>query len=708
MGWSGLHRQGERIRTSFQEARAPHDAIDIKGDLAIAYGLDGSLAQRCAGWRERGYVVHVMTGVAWSEDQREYVEGRWDGVPHTDERQTSKNGEPRMHNPGVAYMMPTERYGRFRAEKLRMAVDAGAEALHLEEPEFWVSTGYSAAFKQLWQEYYGEPWQDPESSAQAQWRASELKAHAYLRTLTVLCQDLKAYAQERYGRELRFYVPTHSLVNYSQWGIVSPESRLLEIPGCDGYIAQVWTGTARTPNRYRGVRRERTFETAFLEYGAMADLVRGTPHRLWLLHDPVEDDPRHTWADYRDNWQRTVVASLFQTHVADFEIAPWPSRVFMGSYPASTEPGAPRVGLSAEYASELLAVMNALADMDQPAKAAQTPVAWGAVGLAVSDSMMNQRGRPGPADLEYDQFYGQALPLMKAGVPLRPVQLDCLGRPGQLDGLRLLILSYDLQKPPSPETHELLADWVRRGGGLLYVGSGADPFGEIPGWWTKLGHTRPDEHLWAQLGAADPGVEPVRSGQGWVAHLATAPESLARSAEGCEHLLAAARALARHVGLAWGQGEAWSVERGPYVVAAVLDEGVTARPLELDGWFVNLFDARLDPVSNPTLAPGQVGLWARVPEAGSPAPRLLVAQGRTEPPSWDGQTFSFRVGGPAGTTCGVRLYLPRRVREVTVTGSDGGRQVLACDWHAESSTAAIRFPNRPGWVEVRFVLEGAR
>lgn len=50
--------------------------------------------------------------------------------------------------------------------------------------------------------------------------------------------------------------------------------------GVDGYIAQVWTGTAQTPNVYNGVRKARTFETAFLEYGIMQELVRGTDRRM--------------------------------------------------------------------------------------------------------------------------------------------------------------------------------------------------------------------------------------------------------------------------------------------------------------------------------------------------------------------------------------------------------------------------------------------
>ena len=107
---------------------------------------------------------------------------------------------------------------------------------------------------------------------------------------------------------------------------------LLDV-GCDGYIAQVWTGTARTPNVYQGEKKERTFETAFLEYGAMVASTRGSAGRLWFLHDPVEDNPRHSWDDYRINWECTVAASLLWPEVFRYEVAPWPERVMHGKYP---------------------------------------------------------------------------------------------------------------------------------------------------------------------------------------------------------------------------------------------------------------------------------------------------------------------------------------------------------------------------------------
>ena len=124
---------------------------------------------------------------------------------------------------------------------------------------------------------------------------------------------MKQWGHE-HGKLIPCYVPTHSLINYAHWHIVSPESSLLQV-GCDGYIAQVWTGTSRTPNFYQNVKKERTFETAFLEYGAMQNLVRASGRRVWYLNDPIEDNPNHTWSDYRANWQNTLTASLLQPEV---------------------------------------------------------------------------------------------------------------------------------------------------------------------------------------------------------------------------------------------------------------------------------------------------------------------------------------------------------------------------------------------------------
>jgi len=290
----------------------------------------------------------------------------------------------------------------------------------------------------------------PDSSPDAQYKASQLKYYLYRRALTQIFDFVKAYNKE-HGTHVRCYVPTHSLINYAHWRIVSPESSLLKV-GADGYIAQVWTGTARTPNVYEGREKERTFETAFLEYGAMMNIVRASGGTVWFLNDPIEDNPNHDWGDYRRNWENTLTASLLQPEVWRYEIMPWPDRIFNGRYPAEPVAGVRsaaqrgrgenRVPIPQSYATELQSVIRALGEMKQPPdKVKWLQAGTQGVGVLVSDTMMFQRAAPAPSDENLGSFYGLAMPLLKLGIPVEPVQIEAAGKPGFLKRYKLLMLT---------------------------------------------------------------------------------------------------------------------------------------------------------------------------------------------------------------------------------------------------------------------------
>ena len=303
-----------RERTCFQTHAPWAPELQLGSDVAICYGIDKTLPERIAGWKAQGYVTHLMTGVSWGEYQ-DYLYGRFDGKNHVDEAQTERDGDVISHGGDVYYMSPGESFGKFLSQGVKVAIDSGAEAIHLEEPEFWVRAGYSEGFKREWKAYYGEDWIPPHSSPDAQYRASLLKYYLYQRALKQVFDFVKA-ENARTGRDVRCYVPTHSLINYAHWCIVSPESSLLGV-GADGFIAQTWTGTARTPNFYEGRKKERTFETAFLEYGSMMEVVRASGGTVWFLNDPIEDNPNHSWTDYRTNWESTLTASLLWPQVSE-------------------------------------------------------------------------------------------------------------------------------------------------------------------------------------------------------------------------------------------------------------------------------------------------------------------------------------------------------------------------------------------------------
>ena len=681
-------------RTCFQTHAPWRGDCNLRADVAIVYGFDSTLAERIQSWRDHGYRVHLMTGVAWG-DYRDYLLGQFDGRNHEDEEQTDGAGHPHGHGGGAFYMCPSTNYGNYLCAGVRRALLAGVEAVHLEEPEFWVQDGYSEGFKREWRQFYGEPWQRPDSSVDAQWRASHLKYYLYRRTLQQVFDSVLDYNRQT-GRHVRCYVPTHSLLNYAAWRIVSPESSLARLNGCDGYIAQVWTGTARTPNVYRGRTRERTFETAFLEYGAMQNLVRSTGRSVWYLNDPIEDNPDHNWEDYRRNWECTLTASLFQTEVWRYEVAPWPERIFSGRYPRNAPPQE-RQPIPPAYAAELQIVWNALDDM------AQTNAAWdcGATGLGVlaGDSLMFERGDPARGDDALSGIYGLALPFLKRGMPVQPVQLEAAAIPGYLDGFQCLLLTYRGMKPLAAEADRALAAWVTRGGLLAVCDDDGDPYNAVREWWNTNGlhYATPRQHLFEELRLAKDDPAPMRAGKGQVVWIHRDPAQLAASPDGDALLADAVRqAAARAEGrpaphFQWRETNCLVLRRGPFVIAAGLDESIVGAPRTLRGRFVNLFDSELLPQRQVTLAPGSrfVLLDLDAPEVADR--RLLAAACRARTVRQSADAVTVLVEGVADTP-GLALFrAPRAPRSVLLAG----KTPEAVRHDAAQSLLWVRFTNEP-------------
>ena len=689
-------------RTCFQTQGPWKETANLRSDVAIVYGIDPGLPGRIETWRKRGYRIHVMTGVSWGSYQ-DYLYGRFDGINHEDEAQTDRRGNKVGHGGDVYYMCPGTNYGRFLCMGVQRALDAGAEAIHLEEPEFWVRSGYSEGFKREWRAYYSEDWQPPHGSVDAQWRASKLKYFLYRRALQQVFDYIQDY-NRRTGRKVRCYVPTHSLINYAQWQIVSPESSLARLNGCDGYIAQVWTGTSRTPNLYQGKLRERTFETAFLEYGAMQNLVRATGRQVWYLNDPIEDNPNHNWEDYRVNWESTLVASLLQPEVSHYEVAPWPERIFGGRYPRNAAAGVRR-GIPPAYATELQTVMNALNDMDQ------RRVEWNGggtgFGLVIGDSLMFQRGDPTPSDLHLSQVYGLALPFVKRGIPIAPVQLENLTVTNYLKGFRMLLLTYNGMKPQSLEVHAPLADWVRRGGVLLVVDDDADPYNKVREWWNsnELTYATPRTHLFKELGITDErfaaGDKPVKVGKGYVSWMRENPAALAASETGDVRLVTSVKQAAALRSIPWREANHLLLRRGPYLIGAGLDESIKAEPAVVKGRFINLFDAELRLRASVALEPNSRVFLLDLDSVSGREPKLLASACKALPLKQEKTTLSFTVEGVAGTPAVVLLRVPGGApNSVTLAG-----QLVPTVEHAKDDHLLwIRFENTsaPRELELKF------
>lgn len=557
----------------------------------------------------------------------------------------------------------------------------------------------------------------PDSSPDAQYRASKLKYFLYRRALAQVFDSVRAYG-ERHHRSIPCYVATHSLINYAQWDIVSPESSLLRV-GADGYIAQVWTGTARAPNVYNGVLRQRTFETAFLEYGALQNIARSSGKPIWYLNDPIEDNPRHSWTDYRANWESTLVASLLQPAVSRYEVLPWPERIFgLNSTRPSVEPSAAnpdpaKTVIPKEYETELQAVFHALGEMRQPAAETRWESAGTqGIGVLISDTLMFQRAAPEPSDVNLGQFYGLALPLLMRGMPVEPVQIESTysksADPGFLKSYKVLLLTYQGQKPPSSAFHNALAAWVRAGGALIVLDDDKDPYNHAKDWWNSGGNTfdTPRDSLFKTLGLASDATGLHSVGKGYVLYDSKNPAGLTYSVSGAETVFALLQTAAKTIHLSLKETNALILRRGPYVIAAGLDarpedpQVPSTHPVDVTGDLVDLFDPKLTESDRVEIKPGTRAFLLDASYFKLSKPHILAASAKITNEHASADTFVFEAEGIDQTQAVVRILSTRAAREVTLDGKplDPGQYVHS------GRTLLIHFVNHaaPQQVQVLF------
>ncbi len=144
------------------------------------------------------------------------------------------------------------------------------------------------------------------------------------------------------------------------------------------------------------------------------------------------------------------------------------------------------------------------------------------------------------------------------------------------------------------------------------------------------------------------------------------------------------------------------MNRGPYLLAAGLDESLDRPPHVLRGRFIDLFDARLPIIETVTLTPGSRHLLLDLGHARVSEPAVLASACKTlgAEVTPDG-SFRFFAEGPDKIEAVARVVLPSAPTEVRVDD-----QPLAGDawsWDAASKTVLFRFPNAAGgrWVRIK-------
>lgn len=693
-----LPSMAQEVKTTFQTGSTWKPTIDVRSDAVMIYGIQGKpiedFQNRVESWRKQGYTTHFMTGIAWGA-YRDYFSGKWDGKQHMDEGQKDMKGDTIVHNPGTPYIVPTLNYlNYFKETQIKPAIDAGIREIFLEEPEFWAFAGYSESFKREWQEYYGFPWRAQHLSAENTYLSNKLKYHLYYRALNEAFTYAKEYAREK-GMEVRCYVPTHSLVNYSMWHIVSPEASLASMKNCDGYIAQIWTGTSRVPNYFKGVRKERVFETAFLEYGSMESMTRPTGRKIFFLTDPIEDAQKD-WVDYKRNYQATFTAQLLYPQIADYEVMPWPARIYEGLYQVRAN-SEEKARIPRFYSTQMQVMINTLNSM--PLSENKVSGNQG-ISVLMANSLMFQRSLEpveGYEDPQLSNFFGLTLPLLKRGVPVSITHLENTRYADTWKDVKVLLMTYSNMKPLDPKAHQDLADWVKKGGVIVYCGRDNDPYQQVLEWWNQNGntYTAPSQHLFQLMQMPQNAKEGVyQYGKGRVHVIRQDPKEFAMKENGDKTLLEA-------IEQAYGKLDYknhFYIERGPYTLAAVMDENaISNEPLTLNGNYIDLFDPKLPCLKQKVVNPGEQAFLFNINAVNQKKePQILASASRQYEEVIGKDSYSFVAKSPTETDNVMRVLLPDKPKDIEVSNNH-----FTSEWDADTHTLLLQFENQPDGVQVK-------
>ena len=320
----------------------------------------------------------------------------------------------------------------------------------------------------------------PDYSAEARWKSAKLKGQL----LETLIQTLGERVKEKYP-DTQFFVATHSTIGYNQWDHVDDISAYAAMDCVDAIIGQSWSDPQINVYPYGGGLKRQVFEQGYLAYAGFAALA-GEDIDLFTLADPKIDTPAdYTWEDFETWYKSAVTAQLLQQKVHRFQQTIWPERSFADDTPD-------------DYKTVQLNIFAALNDLN----GSESTLYAGTPGISVgmSDTLTWQSGNFMAKPNSNYGFCGLTIPLIEKGIPLGVTALDLVDSADDLEGVRMLILSYDCMKPKNEQVNHAIAQWVKDGGVLLYVG-GHDDFETIEDeWWQQDYGMTPLEHLLSELG----------------------------------------------------------------------------------------------------------------------------------------------------------------------------------------------------------------
>ena len=614
---------------------------------------------------------------------------------------------------------------------LKSMTSASNWSVGFVEPEMFRDGQYGDAYKELWLLKYGEPWSDPIADVRSIFLSQRLNVWTHSNAIKLYA----SYVNANEKVEHKYSLAPHSTLAYATYpgGITDGYVHMMGSGQVETVTGQTWSNTIINNIRYQGQSGRHTFVNAYVDYGTYLDAVNYYNTDFYALCDPMSDTyttaPEEYW---RELCHQQLVASMMYSDINRWELI-WTNRSFMN--------------VSADYRSEQLNIHNALLEISgAPYRAtAGTP----GVTYLLGDTLSWQTNDARFSENSYDGFWGVAAPLVYDGIPLRTQAMELITDAKDLSDVSVLIVSYDNQKPLYEETNKAVAEWVKEGGTLLYLG-GPDAYLSIEdAWWNADGKGgSPTANLLMHLGVSDhieakPLTASSASAVQWLGGetFADSPDytngklrvggdayTYCYEGDGFDTLLKTESG--KNIGISYevGAGQVIMVglsttDYSDSACAAALVKMLVAKALEttdydyvasnafvaqrgdyvavyplrgthtLKGTYVNIFSSDLTLVVDPVVAQGEAALYRRVADqADLTKPTLMYAGGMVQDVQEEATQTRITVSAAENALIPVRVAAPAGMvaTEVAVSYGSGATVKAAHRWDAQTSSILVQ------------------
>jgi len=303
----------------------------------------------------------------------------------------------------------------------------------------------------------------------------------------------------------------------------------------------------------------------------------------------------------------------------------------------------------------------------------------------------------------YPNLFGPTLPLLKYGLPVQPVLLENVGRyEGYLNEYDNLILSYEHIKPEQEGLNQAIAQWVKDGGTLFYIGDGDDPYHGIESWWKAAGYHDPAEHLFEELGLprdlAD-GTYAVENGK--LCYWKISPARLCLTKEIAEQYRSWIKENLK--GAEWEYTNNMTLHRGPYIISVSMAES-TGETKEFHGLYADMYENDYKIITEKKVGPDQNAILFDFAKIEGEKVRIVGTSARIYRLDVEETKAEFTMKAADKVKVFTRLRLPKPVTSCMAVDETGEKVDMTWSWDEISQTAVFSYEsiNREVTVTVKF------